>query len=50
MPTITTPYKTGFEFAGYYSETDGNGTLYINADGTSATNWDNENDDHQNQW
>ena len=45
MPTITTPYKTGFEFAGYYSETDGNGTLYINADGTSATNWDNENDE-----
>src|SRR5574344_233083 len=40
MPNITTrPTKTGYTFGGYYSGTNGSGTLYYNADGTSATTW-----------
>ena len=40
IPNITIPEKTGFLFDGYYTEEDGAGTKYINADGTSAKNWD----------
>ncbi|MGM9877320.1 MAG: InlB B-repeat-containing protein [Bacilli bacterium] len=39
MPTITLPTRTGYTFSGYYSETNGGGTQYYNADGTSANNW-----------
>ena len=39
MPTITVPTKTGYTFAGYYTETNGGGTQYYNADGSSAHNW-----------
>ena len=40
MPAITIPTKTGYTFGGYYIETNGGGTQYYNADGTSAHNWD----------
>jgi uncharacterized repeat protein (TIGR02543 family) len=36
MPSISIPVKDGYTFGGYYSETDGNGTKYYNADGSSA--------------
>ncbi|MGM9877318.1 MAG: InlB B-repeat-containing protein, partial [Bacilli bacterium] len=36
MPTITAPTRTGYIFEGYYSATNGGGTKYYNADGTSA--------------
>ena len=39
MPDITVPTKTGYTFDGYYTETNGGGTKYYNADGTSANNW-----------
>ena len=40
MPAITVPTKTGYTFGGYYTETNGGGTQYYNADGSSAHNWD----------
>ena len=36
MPTITPPTRTGYTFGGYYTEQNGGGTQYYNADGTSA--------------
>lgn len=36
LPTITTPTKIGYTFKGYYSEPDGNGIQYYNADGSPA--------------
>ena len=39
IPTITVPGKAGYVFTGYFSATSG-GTQYINANGTSARNWD----------
>ena len=36
MPGITVPTRRGYAFGGYYSGTDGAGTKYYNADGTSA--------------
>ena len=39
MPAITVPAKTGYTFNGYYDAAS-DGTLYYNADGTSAKNWD----------
>ena len=39
MPAITVPTRTGYTFGGYYTETNGGGTQYYNADGTSANNW-----------
>ncbi len=41
MPSIEAnlPEKTGYTFGGYFTETNGGGTKYYNADGTSATNW-----------
>ena len=40
MPTITVPTRTGYTFGGYYTEKNGSGTQYYNADGTSTKNWD----------
>lgn len=42
VPTIAAnlPVKTGYTFGGYYTAVDGGGTKYINADGSSAKNWD----------
>ena len=42
VPSIAAnlPEKTGYTFGGYYTETNGGGTKYINADGSSAKNWD----------
>jgi len=40
MPAINLPIKTGYTFGGYYTETNGGGTKYYNADGSSAINWD----------
>ena len=39
MPSITIPTKTGYTFGGYYTATNGGGTQYYKADGTSATAW-----------
>ncbi len=39
MPAITIPSRTGYTFAGYYTEKNGGGTQYYKADGTSATTW-----------
>ena len=36
MPTITPPTRTGYTFGGYYTEQNGGGTQYYDADGTSA--------------
>ena len=40
MPTITVPTRTGYTFGGYYTETNGSGTQYYNANGGSAKTWD----------
>ena len=40
MPTVTIPVYTGKTFGGYWSEPNGGGTQYYNADGTSAREWD----------
>lgn len=42
MPAMGTAPKAanGYGFYGYYTEPDGNGAKYYNADGTSAKNWD----------
>ena len=40
MPAITVPVRTNYIFGGYYSEANGGGTRYYNADGTSAHKWD----------
>jgi len=41
MPTLTSlPTKTGYIFDGYYTETNGGGTKYYTASGTSARNCD----------
>ena len=39
MPTITPPTRTGYTFGGYYTATNGGGTQYYKADGTSAKPW-----------
>ena len=41
MPSIENnlPVKTNNIFGGYWTGTNGSGTKYYNADGTSATNW-----------
>ena len=40
-PAFVCPSRMGFDFAGFYSEPDGKGTLYINANGESVcTAWD----------
>ena len=40
MPSITVPTRTGYTFQGYFTDTNGKGTKYYNANGTSAKNWD----------
>lgn len=41
MPSAgNVPTKTGYTFTGYYTEQNGQGTKYYNADNTSAQNWD----------
>ncbi|MBP3713685.1 MAG: hypothetical protein J6I69_03895 [Bacilli bacterium] len=42
MPSATMPTRPGYTFNGYYSEKEGKGTKYYNADGTSTQNWDSE--------
>ena len=37
MPAITVPTRTGYIFGGYYTEENGGGTQYYNADGTTPT-------------
>ncbi|MBR5411132.1 MAG: InlB B-repeat-containing protein, partial [Clostridia bacterium] len=37
ITSITVPTKTGYTFGGYYSEENGGGTQYINADGSFST-------------
>jgi uncharacterized repeat protein (TIGR02543 family) len=39
MPPATAPTKTGYTFAGYYTELNGEGTQYYTASMTSAHNW-----------
>ena len=40
MPSATMPTRSGYIFGGYYTQTNGGGTKYYNADGTSARNCD----------
>jgi len=40
MPSVTPPTRTGYTFGGYFTETNGGGTQYYYADGTSAKNCD----------
>ena len=40
MPSITVPTKSYNDFGGYFSEVNGGGTKYYNADGSSAHVWD----------
>lgn len=40
MPTIAKPQKTGYTFGGYWTNADGTGIQYYNAEGSSAKNWD----------
>ena len=39
MPAITIPTRTGYTFGGYYTEKNGGGTQYYNANGESAKAW-----------
>ena len=39
MPAITIPTRNGYTFDGYFKNSDGTGTQYYNANGTSKTNW-----------
>ncbi len=39
MPAITVPTRTGYTFGGYFTQTNGGGTQYYNADGTSTRTW-----------
>ncbi len=40
MPVITKPVRTGYTFSGYYTEQNGAGVKYYNADATSARKYD----------
>ncbi len=40
MPEITPPTRAGYIFGGYFTGTNGSGTKYYNADGSSARNYD----------
>ena len=39
MPTITVPTRAGYTFGGYFTGTNGSGTQYYYANGTSARTW-----------
>lgn len=43
MQSITPPTRDGYIFDGYYSEPNGQGKKYYNANGSSADVWDKEN-------
>ena len=43
LPTITPPTRANYVFGGYFTSTNGTGTKYYNADGTSATTYPAEN-------
>lgn len=43
MPVIALPDRPGYIFGGYFNEVNGGGTKYYNADGTSATKYDQAN-------
>lgn len=40
MPSATMPTRTGYTFCGYWTGTNGTGTQYYTASGTSAKAWD----------
>ena len=40
LPSATMPGRDGYAFGGYWTETNGGGTQYYNADGSSTRNWD----------
>lgn len=40
MPSADMPGRDGYAFGGYWTETNGGGTQYYNADGSSTRNWD----------
>ncbi len=40
MPPIEVPTRNGYTFGGYYDQTDGAGTQYYSANGSSASVWD----------
>ena len=40
MPSITKPTRTGYTFGGYFTQQNGGGEKYYNADGTSAKQYD----------
>lgn len=44
MPPITMPTREGYTFGGYFTKEYGRGTQYYKADGTSARDWDINND------
>ena len=37
LPNITCPTRTGYIFGGYYTNVNGGGTQYYNANGTGVT-------------
>ena len=39
MPAITIPSREGYSFLGFFTEPNGAGTQYYDANGTSANNW-----------
>ena len=39
MPSITVPTRNGYTFGGYYTGTNGSGTLYYTSSGASARTW-----------
>ncbi|MDR1734656.1 MAG: InlB B-repeat-containing protein, partial [Oscillospiraceae bacterium] len=39
MPSATMPTRTGYTFGGYFTGTNGTGTQYYNANGTSSRTW-----------
>ena len=40
MPKINVPTRAGYTFGGYWTEAEGKGIQYYEADGTSAKEWD----------
>lgn len=40
LPSVTVPTRTGYTFAGYWTESGGGGTQYYNAYGNGTKKWD----------
>ena len=40
LPSISTPTRPGYDFKGYYENTNGGGTKYYNVNGTGIGTWD----------